>query len=905
MSDGKFFSATNSKSEVQELKADLNSLDKVKVKDALKKIIAAMTIGKDVSSLFTDVVKSIQTDNVELKKLVYLYVINYARSEPEKAILVVSTFQRDASGPDPLIRALALRTMGCIRVNHITEYLCEPLGRGLKDKDPYVRKTAAVCVAKLYELNSELAEEQGFLDLLRGLVTDSNPMVVGNAVAALGEISELSGEDVFQINSNILAKLLVALNECTEWSQVFILDCLAKYEPNAKEAENIATRVSPFMKHSNAAVSMSSVRVVVKSLNYIKNPELTTQLIEEKLPPPLITLLGEHRPEIQYVALRNINLICQKHSELLQNSLKHFFCKYNDPVYVKLEKLQVMVQLTNMKNIDKALSEFKEYASEVDIKIVRKAVSAIGQCAIKLEKAAARCIAVLLELIKTKVSYVMQEAIVVIRDIFRKYPGKYESIIGTLCENLDTLDEPGAKAAMIWIVGEYAERIDNARELLESFVESFTDESGEVQLQLLTAVVKLFLKKPEDAKELVTTVLNLATDNSDNPDLRDRGYVYWRLLSSDPKQAEAVILAKKPDLSENSYCIDPNVLDVLLNNLSTLSSVYHKPPELFVFGAKATLTLKATNVKKQAGDDDSDSETDSESEGGGDGKDNESDSEGSGGSRSDSGDEDARTGSSAPPSKPVELDLFGGLLTQASAPPPPPPPSLVSHDPIVLTMSQGKGIQVRNSFFRQNGNLCMNLTFENGSPQTITQFALKFNVNYAGLSPAAPLRVAPIPPHGVGTAVLPLSAAGEAVPSAKPNVLQCALKTDLGQVVYFQANLPAYMLFEEQGKLADAEFLRIWASIPAESEFNTEIPNRVPQSVEAVKTAMGKHNVFFIAHRPAEGRGDVMYFSMRFKGAIFLADVAINGPVCTSCVKGEQPGMGTTVLQALEQILRL
>jgi len=68
---------------------------------------------------------------------------------------------------------------------------------------------------------------------------------------------------------------------------------------------------------------------------------------------------------------------------------------------------------------------------------------------------------------------------------------------------------------------------------------------------------------------------------------------------------------------------------------------------------------------------------------------------------------------------------------------------------------------------------------------------------------------------------------------------------------------------------------------------------------------MGKSNVFFIAHRPAEGRGDVMYFSMKYKGATFLADIAINGPVCTSCVKGEQPSMGASVLQGLEQIMRL
>ena len=62
----------------------------------------------------------------------------------------------------------------------------------------------------------------------------------------------------------------------------------------------------------------------------------------------------------------------------------------------------------------------------------------------------------LLELIQTGVNYVVQEAIIVIRDIFRRYPDRYESIIATLCDNLESLDEPTAKASMIWIVGQYA-----------------------------------------------------------------------------------------------------------------------------------------------------------------------------------------------------------------------------------------------------------------------------------------------------------------------------------------------------------------------------------------------------------------------------------------------------------------
>jgi hypothetical protein len=51
-----------------------------------------MTVGKDVSMLFTDVVNCMQTDDVELKKLVYLYMINYAKSQPDLAILAVNTF---------------------------------------------------------------------------------------------------------------------------------------------------------------------------------------------------------------------------------------------------------------------------------------------------------------------------------------------------------------------------------------------------------------------------------------------------------------------------------------------------------------------------------------------------------------------------------------------------------------------------------------------------------------------------------------------------------------------------------------------------------------------------------------------------------------------------------------------
>ena len=285
--------------------------------------------------------------------------------------------------------------------------------------------------------------------------------------------------------------------------------------------------------------------------------------------------------------------------------------KYNDPIYVKLEKLEIIIKLVSERNIEQVLLELKEYSTEVDVDFVRRAVSAIGRCAVKLERAAERCIGVLLELIQTKVNYVVQESVIIIKNIFRRYPGRYESIIATLCDNLDTLDEPMAKASMIWIIGEYAERIDNADELLDTFLETFEEEDPAVQLQLLTATVKCFLKNPDDTQDMVQRVLDMATEESDNPDLRDRGFIYWRLLSTDPEAAKMVVLGDKPVIEDDTFKLDPGLLNVLISQIATLSSVYHKPPDAFVVRRGA-----GAGIGEEEEDDDDDDE-DYEGGGGG------------------------------------------------------------------------------------------------------------------------------------------------------------------------------------------------------------------------------------------------------------------------------------------------
>lgn len=884
--DSRFFS-TQKKGEMHDLRQELHSPDRAVKVDAVKKVIASMTVGKDVSMLFTDVLNCVQTPSIELKKLVYLYLINYAKTQPELTLLAVNTFVKDASDPNPLIRALAVRTMGCIRVNRIVEYLADPLSRSLKDDDPYVRKTAAVCVAKLYDIAPEMVVERGFLETLHDCISDSNPSVVANSVAALSEIAEASGKDVMRITSSVLQKLLAALNESSEWGQVFILDSLAKYTPaDGREAEGIIERVTPRLQHANSAVVMSAVKVILSYMELMGSQNSDAiRALTRKLAPPLVTLLNSE-PEIQYVALRNINLIIQKRPHILENEIKVFFCKYNDPIYVKMEKLEIIIKLVTERNIEQVLLELKEYATEVDVDFVRKAVNAIGRCAVKLERAAERCIAVLLELIQTKVNYVVQESVIVIKDIFRRYPNRYESIIATLCDNLDTLDEPLAKASMIWIIGEYAERIDNAGELLDTFLETFLEEDPAVQLQLLTATVKCFLKNPDDTQEMVQSVLDMATEETDNPDLRDRGFIYWRLLSTDPEAAKMVVLGDKPVIEDDTFRLDPSLLNTLIGQISTLSSVYHKPPEAFVIRRRAG----APGLKD---DDDDEDDYEDENDVGGSGE--------------------------------VDLLDMGGLNVSdaggASAAgasanrfQPEPPMSRVCGP------EKSGGLEIHAGFVQRRRKIYLEMEISNVSAgHDVQALAIQLNKNSFGLSPASQQIVInpAISPGSTGVATVEMGATPSMlapVPPGKPASpqIQIAIKNmQSGNVFYFAVNLNLEAIFSHDGAMERSAFIDLWKSIDVANELYGTVSDLPRESVDIdmVSQKFEAYNIFFIARRPvpnAQGQ-EVVYFSMRtVTNMEFLAELTFKQGfnACKICLKTENAAYGPLAKAALEGILR-
>lgn len=139
-------------------------------RELFKKVISYMTIGIDVSSLFGEMVMCSATSDIVLKKMCYLYVGNYAKGNPDLALLTINFLQRDCKDEDPMIRGLALRSLSSLRVENLVEYLVGPLASGLKDNNSYVRIVAVMGVLKLFHISAATCVDADFPATLKHLM---------------------------------------------------------------------------------------------------------------------------------------------------------------------------------------------------------------------------------------------------------------------------------------------------------------------------------------------------------------------------------------------------------------------------------------------------------------------------------------------------------------------------------------------------------------------------------------------------------------------------------------------------------------------------------------------------------------------------------------------------------------
>lgn len=601
MGDSKFFA----KCKPLELRAEINEARKkpkpqARVRVILKKILANVILNRsDLVVLMPDVIRLMTIDNYDIRLLCSHYIVQFAPVSKE-ASDALDFYARFAEERDVHLRILATKTTTLVNLPDFVKLGIVITKRLIRDNNNGLRCAAACAVARLYHHDADRTKQAGLVELLNNLLYEDDADVVSCALASLSTIVELSPTLKLAIDKDHSLLLLGNLGKVNEWKRVYLLNAVMSFVPQTSdEAIEILGQVLPSLSDDNCAVVINAVKVVAYLTNYIRAAEHVFPTLTKTIGLSLVTLMSKP-PEIQFLVLRNVILLLLAKRYLLDVDVRQFFWEYDDQIYIKDTKLEIIFLLANEQNVDVVFGELQEYATEVDVNMARKAVRAFGNLAVKLSSAAHKCVAILVDLLSNGILYIVQEAAVVLKNILRKYNGTFDYVIEHLMQHYEIVEEVEAKSSVVWILGQYSQQIENAQFILESYLQTFDEEPLEVQYALLTATIKFYTAEPVVGEALVLKVLKFATEGTDNPDLRDRGFLYWRMITNEAsggtgeefqKLTKEVVINTNPLITSENINIDPTILEELELNIGTLASVYLKSVKHVFRLAKPKLLL--------------------------------------------------------------------------------------------------------------------------------------------------------------------------------------------------------------------------------------------------------------------------------------------------------------------------
>lgn len=566
-----------------DLKTMLDSSKDSQKLDAMKRIVGMMASGKDVSELFPAVVKNVVSKNIEIKKLVYVYLVRYAEEQQDLALLSIATFQRGLKDPNQLIRASALRVLSSIRVPVIVPIMMLSLKEAVTDMSPYVRKTAANAIPKLYCLDAE--QKDALVEIIEKLLQDKTTLVAGSTVIAFEEVCP---ERIDLIHKNY-RKLCNMLIDIDEWGQVAVINMLVRYsrtqflDPNknvqvgnpetqqfypSSESENsdesdnedaekpkayvmdpdhrlLLRSCQPLLQSRNAAVIMA----IAKVYHHLA-PASEVGIVVKAL----VRLLRSHR-EVQTIVLSNIVTISLQRKGLFDSYLKSFFVHAGDPTHIKKLKLEILTNLATESNIPTILREFQTYVASSDKEFVASTIQSIGRCASNIPEVTDTCLAGLIRMLSNHDEHVVSESIIVVKKLLQMRQKDHSDVIVHMAKLLEKVHVPMARASILWLIGEYSDRIPKiSPDVLRQMAKTFASEEDIVKLQILNLGAKLYVTNSKQTRSLCQYVIQLAKYDQ-NYDIRDRArFLKFMLFPADraegtnnlKKKAKKVFLVEKP-----------------------------------------------------------------------------------------------------------------------------------------------------------------------------------------------------------------------------------------------------------------------------------------------------------------------------------------------------------------------
>ncbi|KAL0216085.1 hypothetical protein P9112_008269 [Eukaryota sp. TZLM1-RC] len=575
-------SVENRKNEVTELRNLLDSpsveSDSKKRVEALKRVIEAMTLGIDLSPLFSKLIMMASSRDPVEKKLVYLYLCNYAESSPDLAMLVVNTLLKDCSDGDPATRGFALRQLCNLRASTVIEYIHDPIKTGLTDRSSYVRRTAVLGTLRLFKSHAQNFDHVTFVPALFSRLSDADPQVQVNAVIVLSEIYQ-SWNKPLPLPRNCIVGLLNNITNLPCFLQAIVLELTSLIQPKDDEELFALLNIvdSCLDNYENCAVLLAAAHVMIQLTR--NRSDLIDDVISRVSEPLLHIINDVDKPEMSIIALSHVKSLVNLSSTFSTIPvLKHFLLRRFDSLCAAKLKVKILAQAAlrsdDISVVEWTLEELGALLYHPETEIATSAVQSINLIGCRRDELRHRGIRLFAELLGDSTALanstlslepihfsccVALRQLVSITDLDSDNQGFIVSLVcrllsfngGSLFIKENNKNELRSEAfiAFIWLLGHFAELIPESAYLLEQFATPFVFNSLNFisQYQLINSTISVFLKHKARCAPVIKAIFSLG-NTSTFSSIRTRVGVFSRLIKQ--KDLENLELVIRDDQEE-------------------------------------------------------------------------------------------------------------------------------------------------------------------------------------------------------------------------------------------------------------------------------------------------------------------------------------------------------------------
>jgi AP-4 complex subunit beta-1 len=483
---------------------------------------------------------------------------------------------------------------------------------------PELGLTSGRCCLQLNELSPTFAENHNYLPQLYNMLQDADSTVVMNVILAINELQLADGG--LQLTQANVMSLLNRLGEFSEWGLNSVLELVARYRPrNEDETYAIMNLLDPVLRTANSGAVLATIKCFL-ALATSMGGDMLPQ-IYSRAKPPLLTFVTGANFEVQFAVLKHLQvslsmlskfvfafmflivymlissqsiLVRPEAKGIFDSEFRQFFVRYNEPSHVKQMKVDLLPLIANDTNAKDIATELSEYVVDVDSELSKRSISALAEIAMRVQSVSSDITTTLIDLVDLDIPYVRSQAVKCLTSIIRVFPAVRSIVLPALSKCLRKVEDPDAKACMIWLLGEFGEEIIEAPYYLEPIIDNYDEEQNAgIKLQLLSSTMTLFFKRPPEMHAMLGRLLAAAVNDTGNQDVHDRALLYYRLLSSRELEATKSLFnysCQDQPLSSSGNSggfvfaedMDEDLRNKIFREFNTLAVIYGMPSVHFV-----------------------------------------------------------------------------------------------------------------------------------------------------------------------------------------------------------------------------------------------------------------------------------------------------------------------------------